>query len=209
MPRSCKPSAPPNMRRRTSSLRRLTTSTRRCRCIPAAPPSPRAATATLPSELAPLASISHPVNPETAGGLAISLQHVSRIFGRFAALRDVTADFVSGRMCVILGENGAGKSTLLRVIAGLIRPSTGTVSIFGSADREHAHAAMGYMGHATLLYDEMTALENLTYFARLHGIQSRERCEQVIAEVGLDPRLPRYVGQYSQGMRQRTALARA
>jgi ABC-type multidrug transport system ATPase subunit len=112
-------------------------------------------------------------------------------------------------MCVILGENGAGKSTLLRVIAGLMRPSTGAVSIFGSADRDHAHAAMGYMAHATLLYDEMTALENLEYFAGLYGIRDRARCEQVIADVGLDPRLPRYVGQYSQGMRQRTTLARA
>jgi heme ABC exporter ATP-binding subunit CcmA len=134
---------------------------------------------------------------------------VSRIFGRFAALRNITAVFPAGQMCVILGENGAGKSTLLRVIAGLMRPSTGIVTIFANADRDQARAAMGYMAHSTLLYDEMTALENLEYFARLYGIHDRLRCEQVIEDVGLDPRLSRYVGQYSQGMRQRTALARA
>jgi heme ABC exporter ATP-binding subunit CcmA len=157
----------------------------------------------------PLASTSHPVNAETAGAAAVSLEHVSRIFGRFAALRDVTADFAVGRMCVILGENGAGKSTLLRVIAGLLRPSAGSVTIFGSSDRDQARADMGYMAHATLLYDEMTALENLEYFVRLYGTPDRARCEQVIEQVGLDARLMRHVGQYSQGMRQRTALARA
>ena len=134
---------------------------------------------------------------------------VVRYFGRFAALRGVTADFSPGRLYVLLGENGAGKSTLLRIIAGLLAPSRGTVSVLGSAEIRSVATRFGYMGHAPLLYDEMSALENLEYFSALYGCSSRARCEEAIRTVGLDPALERRVGQYSQGMRQRISLARA
>jgi heme ABC exporter ATP-binding subunit CcmA len=132
-----------------------------------------------------------------------------RHFGRFAALRGITADFAPGQLYVLLGENGAGKSTLLRIIAGLLSPSRGSVSVLGSQDIRAVATRFGYMGHAPLLYDEMSAVENLQYFSALYGINDRARCEEAIRTVGLDPALERRVGQYSQGMRQRISLARA
>jgi heme ABC exporter ATP-binding subunit CcmA len=140
---------------------------------------------------------------------AVSVRDVVRHFGRFAALRGITADFAPGQLYVLLGENGAGKSTLLRVIVGLLAPSRGTVRVLGSASIRQVATRFGYMGHAPLLYDEMSALENLQYFAALYGINDRARCENAIRTVGLDPILQRRVGQYSQGMRQRISLARA
>jgi ABC-type multidrug transport system ATPase subunit len=109
----------------------------------------------------------------------------------------------------ILGDNGAGKTTLLRTLAGLNQPSSGEVSILGSRKFHEVCHQVGYMAHPSLLYDEMSGMENLEYFARLYGITSRERCAEVIRAVALDPVLMRPVGQYSQGMRQRMSLARA
>jgi ABC-type multidrug transport system ATPase subunit len=107
----------------------------------------------------------------------------------------------------ILGENGAGKSTLLRIIAGLATPTNGSVQVFGGSPRDSLQR-VGYMAHASMLYDEMTALENLRYFAGLYEI-SDSRCAWALAAVGLDPKLERRVGEYSHGMRQRASLARA
>ncbi len=139
---------------------------------------------------------------------AIAVSNVVKQFGRFAALRGVTAEFDSGRFHAILGDNGAGKTTLLRAIAGLAHPTRGEVSIFGQTPKT-ACRDIGYMAHPSLLYDEMSGMENLRYFARLYGIEGDARCEEVIRSVGLDPSLTRAVGQYSQGMRQRMSLARA
>jgi ABC-type multidrug transport system ATPase subunit len=129
-------------------------------------------------------------------------------FGRFAALRGVSAEFDAGRFHAILGDNGAGKTTLLRALAGLAAPTEGTISIFGKSPRE-ACREIGYMAHPSLLYDEMSGMENLRYFARLYGIVGDGPCARAIRAVGLDPELTRGVGQYSQGMRQRMSLARA
>jgi ABC-type multidrug transport system ATPase subunit len=129
-------------------------------------------------------------------------------FGRFAALRGVNAEFDAGKFHVILGDNGAGKTTLLRTLAGLTHPTRGTVSIFGKEPKE-ACREIGYMAHPSLLYDEMSGMENLRYFARLYGIAGDESCRRAILAVRLDPELNRPVGKYSQGMRQRMSLARA
>ena len=142
------------------------------------------------------------------GSPIITLNNLIKQFGRFAALRGVTAEFESGKCYVILGENGAGKTTLMRALAGLAQPTRGEVFILGKTP----HAAcreLGYMAHPSLLYDEMSGMENLRYFARLYDIAGDERCERVIRSVGLDPELSRPVGKYSQGMRQRMSLARA
>jgi ABC-type multidrug transport system ATPase subunit len=133
---------------------------------------------------------------------------VVKQFGRFAALRGVTAQFTSGKLYVIVGDNGAGKTTLLRTIAGLAQQTRGIISVLGSPEIKNVRAQIGYMAHPSLLYDEMSGLENLTYFAGLYGLP-QTRCREVIVAVKLDPDLERPVGQYSQGMRQRMSLARA
>jgi ABC-type multidrug transport system ATPase subunit len=150
--------------------------------------------------------VSAPETPAAAG--IISVSGLVKQFGRFAALRGVSAEFDAGKFHVILGENGAGKTTLLRALAGLTHPTRGTISISGKAPRD-ACREIGYMAHPSLLYDEMSGLENLRYFARLYDIAGDSCCEQTIRSVGLDPELSRPVGKYSQGMRQRMSLARA
>ena len=138
---------------------------------------------------------------------------VVKQFGRLAALRGVSAQFAAGRLYVILGDNGAGKTTLLRTLAGLAQPTRGTISILGTTSVRRVCTQIGYMAHPSLLYDEMSGMENLRYFAGLYGIEddrtANDRCREVIASVKLDPELERPVGQYSQGMRQRMSLARA
>jgi len=143
------------------------------------------------------------------GTAAIVVKDLVKQFGRFAALRGVTAEFQAAKLYGILGDNGAGKTTLLRTMAGLNKPTRGTASVLGSTDLRSVCRRMGYMAHPSLLYDEMTGMENLRYFGGLYGIHDDKIFSQVIAAVGLDPSLPRPVGQYSQGMRQRISLARA
>jgi heme ABC exporter ATP-binding subunit CcmA len=139
----------------------------------------------------------------------IAVTNLVKQFGRFAALRGVSASFEAGRLYGILGDNGAGKTTLLRILAGLVPPTRGEISILGKKNPREVCREFGYMAHPSLLYDEMTGMENLRYFARLYGLEDEARCAQIIAAVGLDPALERPVGQYSQGMRQRMSLARA
>jgi ABC-type multidrug transport system ATPase subunit len=143
-----------------------------------------------------------------ATATAITVHNLIKQFGRFAALRGVTAEFDVARFHAILGDNGAGKTTLLRALAGLAQPTQGTISIFGKSPRDASYE-LGYMAHPSLLYDEMSGMENLRYFARLYGIAGDSRCADAIRAVGLDPELARPIGHYSQGMRQRMSLARA
>lgn len=137
----------------------------------------------------------------------VRLNSVSRLYGTFAALRQVSISFEQGRCYVLLGENGAGKSTLLRTIAGLLRPTFGEVAVFGGPPSQHREK-IGYMGHAPMLYDELTGVENLRYFASLYRGRPRLSPEEAMRATGLDPALARPISQYSQGMRQRASLAR-
>ncbi len=150
------------------------------------------------------------VNASAAAGKSLSARfdQVSKLFGTFAALRQVSLDLQPGCCYVLLGPNGAGKSTLLRILAGLLRPSHGAIRVFGDAQPHEARARIGYMSHAAMLYDELTAQENLRYFRTLYPGRECLDPADVLRQVGLDPDLTRYVGQYSQGMRQRTSLAR-
>jgi ABC-type multidrug transport system ATPase subunit len=146
---------------------------------------------------------------EVSSPPVIVLENLVKFFGRFAAIRGISATFARGRLYVILGDNGAGKSTLLRIVTGLMEPSQGKVTLLGASNiREVAHR-VGYMAHAPLLYDELSGMENLHYFAGLYGLHGDSVCEKAMTMVGLDPALSRRVGQYSQGMRQRLSLARA
>jgi len=144
--------------------------------------------------------------PDTAA----SLLEVSKLYGSFAALRKVSVNFAVGSSTVILGDNGAGKSTLLRMLAGLISPTRGAVQVFADEPR-HQRRRIAYMSHDAMLYDELSAIENLRYFASLHrdgGCACVGSPEMALRAVGLYPHLARPVGQYSQGMRQRASLAR-
>lgn len=143
---------------------------------------------------------------------AVELTHVSRLYGSFAALRDVSLTLPAGSSVLLLGENGAGKSTLLKVIAGLVTPTLGSIHLFGLSPTD-ARDRLAYMSHASMLYDELTGLENLRYFAGLHESFLRPKPytlnpEEALRDVGLDPRLPQRLSEYSQGMRQRASLAR-
>lgn len=143
---------------------------------------------------------------------AITLDRVSRLYGSFVALRDVSLSLPAGSSVVLLGPNGAGKSTLLKLLAGLAQPSYGTVRVFGAAP-EASRGRIAYMSHHTTLYDELTGPENLVYMLGLQqpSLLPAHRGETVanaLQEVGLDPANPRRVGEYSQGMRQRASLAR-
>jgi ABC-type multidrug transport system ATPase subunit len=145
---------------------------------------------------------------ETQPNSALVAEGLIKQFGRFAALRGVTGEFAAGKLYVILGDNGAGKTTLLRITAGLSQATRGSLSVLGSKNLKSVQAQIGYMAHPSLLYDEMSGMENLRYFAGLYGVDSA-RCREAIGAVHLDPDLSRPVGQYSQGMRQRMSLARA
>lgn len=155
--------------------------------------------------------------PDTQCNHAVIADRLIKQFGRFAALRGVSGEFAPGKLYVIVGENGAGKTTLLRIIAGLSYPTRGTISVLGASEIKDVCAQIGYMAHPSLLYDEMSGMENLRYFAGLYGIDATTgdsanlalTCREAIATVKLDPDLERPVGQYSQGMRQRMSLARA
>ncbi|MGB7353625.1 MAG: ABC transporter ATP-binding protein [Acidobacteriaceae bacterium] len=145
-------------------------------------------------------------------GMIAEFDEVSKLYGTFAALRKLSVQFERGRCYLVLGENGAGKSTLLRTLAGLLRPSYGKVKIYGpqgqAEDPMQARERIGYMSHATMLYDEFTGVENLEYFAKLYRGRECVAPAEALRSVGLDPALPRTVGQYSQGMKQRASLAR-
>ncbi len=148
----------------------------------------------------------------TSTRAAVFLQSVSKVYGAFNAVRNLTLTIPAGTATVILGENGAGKSTLLRLLAGLTEPTQGTLTVLGAAP-ELLRGRIAYMSHAPMLYDELSAMENLTYFSSLHTQGGMCACsagspEMALRAVGLDPALKRPVGQYSQGMRQRTSLAR-
>jgi ABC-type multidrug transport system ATPase subunit len=142
-----------------------------------------------------------------------ALLNVSKTFGTHAAVRNLSLRLEPGTITLVLGENGAGKSTLLRLLAGLSAPTQGSVEVFGKAPSEARHR-IAYMSHAPMLYDELTGLENLRYFAKLGRSGPVCACasgspEMALRAVGLDPELRTPIAQYSQGMRQRASLARA
>jgi len=171
--------------------------------------------------------------PDTAG-LGISFERVEKRFGSFVALRDITLEILPGEFVALLGHNGAGKTTLLRIAALLMNPSSGRVQVHlaseapsgGRPQPPSAAAAaqpdaddliapatakryVGMVGHNTLLYDELTAAENLTLFAQLYGLGDiRERVARGLETCGLALRAGSAVRTFSRGMRQRLAIAR-
>jgi heme exporter protein A len=144
-------------------------------------------------------------------GPAVAVEHIWKFYGDFPALRDITLDIAPGTCTALLGRNGAGKTTLLRTIAGLSRAAKGRVAIFGSDVREeNTRRRVGVLGHAIGIYDELTAMENLRLFASLYNIADAESAARKWLErVGLDRVANGLVREFSRGMRQRLAVARA
>jgi len=141
----------------------------------------------------------------------IRFENIDKRYGGLYALRRVSLEISAGECVVFAGRNGSGKTTLLRIAARLARPSSGAVSFLnGGEDRGGMLPPAGFVAHATMVYDELTAEENLLLFARLQGIaEPAARSETLLREVGLAERRNSLVRTFSRGMRQRVAIARA
>jgi ABC-type multidrug transport system ATPase subunit len=142
----------------------------------------------------------------------ISAEDVSRHFGRRRAVSRMTFRATRGMILGLLGPNGAGKSTLLAMLATVLRPSSGTIRYgkFGAETGAALRARIGVLGHDLFLYPELTACENLAFFAGLYGIaDSDRRARAALERAGLDSRRDDPVASFSRGMRQRVALERA
>ena len=141
----------------------------------------------------------------------ISARAVWKFYGDFAALRDVSLDVPRGATLALLGRNGAGKTTLLRMLAALSNPSRGTITMGGENLRSEAQRRrVGVIGHGIWIYDELTAAENLEFFAGLYGIQSPgEKIQYWLEATGLERVRNSQAREFSRGMRQRLAIARA
>src|SRR5919106_865401 len=142
---------------------------------------------------------------------AIELDGLERRYGERLALSGVTVSVPRGATLAVLGANGAGKTTLLRVLAGLLRPQGGSARVLGAElprERWKVPAQVGFLGHEPLLYRDLTGRENLTYHARLHGVDG-SRVEEVIAGVGMERRADEPLHDLSRGMVQRLAAARS
>ncbi len=141
---------------------------------------------------------------------AIALEHAWKFYGDYAALRDLTLRVDAGSCCALLGRNGAGKTTLLRILAGLSPFQRGRVTVFGqSPNSEKAREQVGFLGHGIGVYEDLSARENLHFFARVAGIRnSNTIANDWLDRVGLARVAAMPVRQFSRGMRQRLALAR-
>ena len=139
----------------------------------------------------------------------ISFKNIDKRYGGLYALRRVSLEVAPGECVVFAGRNGSGKTTLLRIAARLVRASSGEVKYQNGKGEDSAVAAIGFVAHATMVYDELTAEENLLLFARLQGIaEPAARAEALLREVGLLERRGSQVRTFSRGMRQRVAIAR-
>ena len=144
---------------------------------------------------------------------AIEVRHLRKAFGTLKAVDGIDFELKQGEFLTVFGPNGAGKTTLIKILAGLTRPSSGTAKVAGF-DVAEGHPEMrkeiGIISHATALYADLTPLENLIFFARMHGLeQPEDRALKVIDEVGLSPRRNDRVRTFSRGMLQRLSIARA
>ncbi|MDQ5894868.1 MAG: transporter ATP-binding protein [Actinomycetota bacterium] len=146
---------------------------------------------------------------------AIRLRGLGRDYGDRPALAGVDLDLPAGTSLALLGPNGSGKSTLLRILATLLRPSRGEVSVLDCDlpnDAWKLRGKIGYLGHEPLLYEDLTGRENLEFQARLYGLPREEAASRIdsdLALLGMSRRSGYRVSDYSAGMKQRIAICRA
>ncbi len=145
------------------------------------------------------------------GSIRLRCQNLEKRFGSLIALRNLNLEIAPGQAVALAGHNGSGKTTFLRMAAGLTRPTSGKIyigpeEVSGPGKRGNA----GFVAHQTMLYDELTAEENLLLFARLKGIaEPARRADEALSQAGLAERRDSLVRTFSRGMRQRLTLARA
>jgi heme exporter protein A len=155
-----------------------------------------------------------PEQENAVPALAITVAALRRDYGDRPALDGVGFELVRGESLVVLGPNGAGKTTLLRILATLLRPSAGEVTVLGCRLPNEAwklRGRIGYLGHEPLLYRDLSGRENLRFQARLHGLdraKAEARVEEVLRAVGMERRADERVAELSAGMRQRLSIAR-
>jgi heme ABC exporter ATP-binding subunit CcmA len=142
---------------------------------------------------------------------AVAVEGVWKFYGDFPALRDIRLDAAAGSCLALIGRNGAGKTTLLRIVAGFSRPMRGKVRILGEEPRDtKARRRIGFIGHGISVYDELSAYENLILYARLYGLpHPRRSAMEWLERTGLERVRDGLVREFSRGMRQRLAVARA
>jgi len=142
---------------------------------------------------------------------ALAVEGVWKFYGDYPALRDIRLEAEAGACLALIGRNGAGKTTLLRTVAGFSRPGRGRILIFGKEPREtETRRQLGFIGHGISVYDELSALENLTLFGQLYGLSNpRARALEWLERTGLERVRNGLVREFSRGMRQRLAVARA
>ena len=147
----------------------------------------------------------------SAPASALEIDGVWKFFGDFPALKSVELHVQPGSVLALLGRNGAGKTTLLRILAGLSKPSRGEVRILGAAAREQStRRRIGVLGHSISIYDELSAFENLVMFGNLYGLSdASRRADAMLERVGLGRVRDGLAREFSRGMRQRLAVARA
>ena len=153
------------------------------------------------------------MNHPPGGPLAISAAGLHKDYGDRSVLRGVDVSVPWGQTAVLFGPNGAGKTTLLRILAGLSRPDAGEIQLAGLRMRRsggRARTLVGFVGHQTLLYNDLTCRENLVFYAKLYGVDHPQtRIDNVLAQLNLADRADRRVRTLSHGMQKRLSVARA
>ena len=153
------------------------------------------------------------MNVASSGTAAVSAIGVRKDYGDRAVLRGIDLSVGWGEIAVLFGANGAGKTTLLRVLAGLARPDSGSVHIAGRRMGRTGGAArrlVGFAGHQTMLYNDLTCRENLDFYCKLYGVADHgRRVEQALEQLDLSDRANRRVRTLSHGMQKRLSIARA
>lgn len=144
-------------------------------------------------------------------GQTLKVMNLEKYYGDFAAVKHINLKVGQGEIFALLGHNGAGKSTLIKMILGLVNPTAGEILIDGLSYRhkgKEVREIIGYLPERMNFYDNLTARETITFYAKLRRV-SPTRCEEVLEQVGLSEVKDRRVGAFSKGMQQRLGLAQA